>query len=132
MPRGVKTCPQCGTTCGPRTRQCSAAACDHQYPIKGKTSSPPADRPSPGPPSIGPPSLSKPSGPPSIPLKVKPTVEPGDAPVVITDREKLNEFIEQLKSCSKRSNHNGGGYSCFLHHKNGVLQIDVCLEMRIP
>lgn len=125
MPRGKKTCEQCGTTCGPRTYKCGE--CGHPFTIKGKTSSP-AVPPASGPPSIGPPSLSKPPGPPSIPSKVKPTVEPGDAPVVIVaaDPYEIDKFILALKAARDKNRHGGGGYAAFFHVDDKVvLRFDV-------
>ena len=48
----------------------------------------------------------------------------------VSDREALDSFIEQLKDCRDRSDHEGGCYSAFLHCKGGhTLQVEVWLSM---
>ena len=123
MPRGKKSCPQCKVLVGPRLKVCQ---CGFEFTFKQKVE--------PRPPVRLPPRV-----PPKIPPKVEPSDEatPSNDPpekiqVTITDRDELKQFIAQLKSCYARSDYNGGGYAAFLHHKQGVLQVDVCLEMRIP
>lgn len=38
MPKGSKTCPNCGATCGPRTYVC--ASCQHVFIVKQKPNQP--------------------------------------------------------------------------------------------
>ena len=118
MPRGKKSCPKCNAFVGPRLKVC---ACGYEFEFKQKAESRPPVR-----------------LPPKIPSKVEPSEDatpsadlPEKISVTITDRDELKQFIAQLKSCYTRSDHNGGGYAAFLHHKQGVLQVDVCLQMRI-
>lgn len=128
MPRGSKICPKCGTTCGPRTRECPAAACDHQFALKGKKPSSSSS----GPPRIGPPSL-KPLGPPSLPPK-QPTVQPGDAPVVIVaaDPIEIDKFILALKDARDHNRHSGGGYAVFFHVDDEVvLRFDIQVPVEL-
>ena len=111
MPRGKKSCPKCNASVGPRLRVCE---CGHEFAFKQ-----------------GSPSRRKP---PAIPGREKPREDLSDDPstvVGVTDRDELREFIQQLQSCYDRSHANGGGYSAFLHHKTGKLEVDVCLEMKL-
>lgn len=118
MPRGKKSCPQCNASVGPRLRICQ---CGYEFAFKQKAESTAPRR-----------------SPPKIPSKValrSDDATPSDDPpkvIVVTDRDEVQGFIQQLKSCYDRSNRGGGGYSSFLHHKYGTLQIDVCLEMILP
>lgn len=122
MPRGKKSCPECHGMCGPRLRICT---CGHEFAFKQKVKS-------------RPPVQLSPRIPPKIPAKVTlrsdDTTPSNDPPkvIVVIDRDEVQEFLQQLKSCYDRSHHNGGGYSAFLHHKTGTLQVDVCLKMRLP
>ena len=56
----------------------------------------------------------------------------GNPPPVVSikDREALKTFINQLKAAYTKSDRAGGCYAAFLHHRHGVLQVDVWLEMR--
>jgi len=52
--------------------------------------------------------------------------------IVINDREELQTFVTQLKLCGKKSDHGGGGYSAFLRHKDGRIEVEVCLPVCPP
>ena len=127
MPRGKKTCPQCNASVGPRLRVCE---CGHEFAFKQKieTQGPVRDLTS----AETPVRL-----PPKIPPKasVVPVEKLSDDPpkiVAITDRQELTAFIAQLQDSYTKSDRSGGGYSAFLHHKHGTLQVHVCLTMRLP
>ena len=112
MPKGKKSCPKCNASVGPRLQVCE---CGYEFVFKQSS---PLQR-----------------EPPAIPGREKPREDLSDNPSIVvgvTDRDDLRSFIQQLQSCYDRSNANGGGYSAFLSHKHGKLEIDVCLEMRLP
>ncbi len=104
MPRGKKTCPECEAEWGPRTKVCE---CGHEFSFnapKGKKKAP----------------------------KTEPATLTEEASIVvgIGDREDLNNFIDQLRAADSSSRQNGGMYSAFLHHKKGVLQVEVQLSVK--
>ena len=112
MPRGKKICPECNAQVGPRLAVCG---CGHAFTFKqGK--GPKAKR-------VRTAELAVPS---ETPTKL--TVSPSEV-VGLSDREALDSFIEQIKACRRDSAFNGGCYSCFLHHKQGVLQIEIQLKV---
>lgn len=123
MPRGFKSCLKCHKSVGPRTKVCE---CGHNFTFK-----PGKEPKAPNVPSRVPPHIPKRGSPPQV---KKPLENLSDDPpkvIAVTDRDEVQEFIQQLKSCYERSHRNGGGYSAFLHHKTGTLQVDVCLKMRL-
>lgn len=122
MPRGKKSCPKCNALVGPRLRVC---ACGHAFAFKSKAEVEAPLRPPPKLPR-------KDSRPPQVEKPFENLSDDLPKVIVVTDRDEVRAFIQQLKSCYDRSNANGGGYAAFLHHKTGKLQVDVCLEMRIP
>ena len=110
MPRGKKSCPECHASVGPRLAVCE---CGHEFTFKqGKA--PKAKRA-------------------ALTLERPPealTENPSEI-VGTGDRDALQSFINQIQECYVNSDHNGGCYSAFLHHKNGTLQVQVQLSMRL-
>jgi len=112
MPRGKKTCPECNAQVGPRLAVCE---CGFEFTFKhGKS-----------------PKRSK--APKAIPVE-KPFEALTENPVEVVgvkDRSELADFINQLQTCFKDSDRQGGCYSAFLHHQTGTLQVEVWFEMRL-
>ena len=112
MGKGKKTCPECSAELGVRTKICS---CGHEFAFKHTGAR-----------------LKK--GPPTPPRSEKPfenlTENPPEV-VGINDRVALESFIEQLQACGSNSDNTGGCYSAFLHHRNGVLQVEVGFPLRL-
>ena len=112
MPRGKKICPECNAAVGPRLAVCG---CGYAFTFKqGK--GPKAKR-------VRTAELAVPSDEP-----VEPSPDPSEI-VSVNDREALDSFIKQIKDCRDRAN-GGGVYSGFLHHKSGVIQIEVQFPIR--
>ena len=101
MPRGKKTCPECGAVSGVRLRTCP---CGHEFPMK----------------------KAKPKVQRVEPTEDSPTTE--IEAVRIKDPQTLREFLGQLRECAKSSLANGGMYSAFLHHDTGCVQVQVWLS----
>lgn len=112
MPRGKKICPECNAAVGPRLAVCE---CGHEFAFKaGK--GPKAKR-------VRTAELAVPGEKPA-----EPTPDPSEV-VSVNDREALNSFIEQIKDCRENAR-KGGVYSAFLHHKLGIIQIEVQFPIR--
>ncbi len=112
MPKGKKQCPECQAYVGPRLAVCE---CGYAFTFKtGKA--PKAQR-------VRTAELAVPSGKPT-----ELTVNPSEV-VGLSDREALDSFIEQIKDCRGYAE-KGGCYSAFLHHKLGVIQIEVQFPIR--
>ena len=112
MPKGKKQCPECKAYVGPRLAVCG---CGYVFTFKaGKE--PKAKR-------VRTAELAVPNDEPT-----ELTVNPSEV-VSINDREALDSFIKQIKDCRDRAN-GGGVYSGFLHHKSGVIQIEVQFPIR--
>lgn len=113
MSRGRKSCPQCNASVGPRLRVCE---CGHEFTFKTK----------PEPPRRTPPKI-----PPKVSLP-QPD-EHGKRTVVVNDEPELRRFIAALKDAANKCRHSGGGYSVFLHLKDGTtLQIDIQFPYKLP
>ena len=111
MPRGLKICPECDASVGPRTKICE---CGHEFIVQS-----PRKAPSRKPPRI----------PAKEPFK---NLTEGPGPVVgIRDRRELDLFIDQLRECQADSDRTGGSYSAFLRHQNGTLQVEVWLSLEL-
>ena len=107
MPRGKKICPECNAQVGPRLAVCG---CGHAFTFKqGK--GPKAKR-------VRTAELAVPSDEPS-----EPSPDPSEV-VSVNDRETLDSFITQIQDCRENAK-KGGVYSAFLHHKFGVIQIEI-------
>ena len=110
MPKGKKSCPKCYKLCGPRLAKCE---CGHEFEFQPGRA-PKRKRTA----------LSLPVEKPFEALTENPPEVVG-----ISDREALDSFIQQLRDCRDRSDHEGGCYSAFLHHKHGDLQVEVWLSI---
>lgn len=112
MPKGKKQCPECKAYVGPRLATCE---CGHAFTFKaGKE--PKAKR-------VRTAELAVPGEKP-----VEPSPDPSEV-VSVNDPEALDSFIKQIKDCREHAN-GGGCYSAFLHHKLGVIQIEVQFPIR--
>ncbi len=112
MPRGKKICPECNAAVGPRLAVCE---CGYAFTFKtGKA--PKAQR-------VRTAELAVPGEKPA-----ELTVNPSEV-VGLSDPGTLDSFIKQIKACREDSARNGGCYSCFLHHKQGILQIEIQLKV---
>lgn len=115
MPRGKKTCPKCQASVGPRLAICE---CGHEFTFKqGKAPGQKRKR-------IAQLAL----------LTEKPfeaLTENPDTAIGVNDREAFDSFMDQMRACKENSNHTGGCYSAFLHHRHGVLQVEVWFPMRL-
>lgn len=112
MPRGRKICPECNTAVGPRLAVCE---CGHAFTFK-RGKEPKAKR-------VRTAELAVPS---EEPTKLTP--DPSEV-VGVNDREALDSFIAQMEDCRENAK-KGGVYSAFLHHKTGVIQVEIQFPIR--
>ncbi len=108
MPKGLKTCPQCQNSVGPRTITCR---CGHEFTTVVK----------------------KPKAACRATEVETPTATSETAPeiVCVSDEGALTTFIKRLKGAASVSKGTGGCYSAFLHHKYGVLQVEVYFPLQL-
>ena len=130
MPRGFKTCKECGLLVGPRTITCK---CGFQFILK-RTKAFTVPRTSLIVPEPAPRNLRRPPGLPSKAVSQEPSsAAPAGVPgaIRLNDQLKIMIFIKELEKAVKDSKHSGGLYSVFLPHKHGTLHIEVGLPTQL-
>ena len=110
MAKGKKTCPECGAEVGCRLRVCE---CDFKFPIKDhkQPSKKTANQP--------------------VQKEVSEATEIAPEIVCVSDPDALKRFVAQIKEAAYSARHHGGVYSAFLHHKHGVVQVEVYFPLQL-
>lgn len=106
--KGKKKCPLCGAEAGPRLKVCGGWQCGHVFAVKRKG-----------------PSRRKRTPLTEVENPHENLTENPPPTVGVSSRDALDTFIEQLQAARDASDRTGGCYSAFLHHKTGILQVDV-------
>ena len=138
-PRGQKCCPECETATGPRTKICQ---CGHVFiPPKPAAFPVPTTPWAKGvkrtPPKLGSGTVVVPTPNPTVQklqdYSVTGTIRDDNSPLVVraNDKAAILKFAADLKQGVTDSEHNGGLFTVFLHHKHGTLAVEVGLPLRL-